>query len=154
MSNKTTTIHMLQESGLRATPQRRAVLEVIAAHGGHLTAEDIYREAQQLKPGISLATIYRALAALEQAGLIQHSFSDRGHDRSRFEPSGAPEHFHFTCLGCGKIIEFESRQVKIIQRELGEQHGAVVTQACMCMSGYCLECARKRASESASQRHC
>ena len=151
MSNENSTIHMLQENGLRATPQRRAVLEVIAAHGGHLTAEDVHREARQLNPRISLATVYRTLATLQQAGLIQHSFSDQGHDRSRFEAAGAPEHFHFTCLSCGRIIEYKSRQVTTIRRELAERHGVTVTQACMCVSGYCQECASRRAGEAVSQ---
>jgi Fur family ferric uptake transcriptional regulator len=153
MSKGNDSIQLLQDSGLRATLQRRTVLEVIAAHGGHLTAEDIYHEARRLNPDISLATVYRTLAAFKEAGLIEHSFSDRGHDRSRFEPAGSPEHFHFNCLGCGTIIEFRSHSIETLRREMAGKHGAVVTQACLCISGYCKECANRQASESANQRN-
>jgi Fe2+ or Zn2+ uptake regulation protein len=148
MAHHTDPLRLLQDSGLRATPQRRTVLSVIAAHGGHMTAEDVYREAKRLNPRISLATVYRTLTTLKEAGLIQHSYSDRDHDHSRFEPAGAPEHFHFTCLGCGKIIEFESRHISTLRRQLADDHGAQVTHACMCFTGYCREC-----RESASQRN-
>jgi Fur family ferric uptake transcriptional regulator len=140
MSNESNPIQLLQDSGLRATPQRQTVLNVIAARGGHLTAEDIFREAKQLNPRISLATVYRALASLREAGLVQHSYTDRDHDHSRFEPAGAPEHFHFTCLGCGKVIEFQSGHIDALRRELARHDGAQVTQACLCLSGYCEMC--------------
>ena len=142
MAHTTDPIQLLQDSGLRATPQRQTVLSVIAVHGGHLTAEDVYREAKRLNPRISLATVYRTLAALKEAGLIQHSYSDGEHDHSRFEAAGAPEHFHFTCLGCGTIIEFESRHVNTLRRQLASDHGAQVTHACMCLTGYCRACSQ------------
>ncbi len=141
MKDQDETMHILQESGLRATSQRRTVIEVIANHKGHLTAEDVYQEAKGLNPRISLATVYRTLAVLKDAGLIEQRYLTREHDRSHFELAGAPTHFHFHCLGCGRIIEFESRRILSgLKRDLTAPHGVTVTEACMCVEGYCEGC--------------
>ncbi len=135
------TIELLQKSGLRATSQRRTIVEVIAEHDGHLTAEEVYLEAKRLNPRVSLATVYRTLAVLKDAGLVEQRFLTAEHDRSHFELAGAPSHFHFRCLGCGKIIEFESREIlKALGRELTAKHDVQVTQTCMCVEGYCDSC--------------
>jgi Fur family transcriptional regulator, ferric uptake regulator len=137
--------HMLQESGLRATTQRRTVLEVVTTHQGPLTAEDIYREAQQINPRISLATVYRTLTSLTDAGVLGHSYLTRDHERSHFELAGASDTFHFHCLMCGKIIEFQSRPVlSALRKELADKYGAEVTGVCLCTDGYCKACADSR----------
>ncbi len=141
MLNQDETIQRLQESGLRATAQRRTIVEVISEHDGHLTAEQVYEEARRLNSRISLATVYRTLAVLKDAGLIEQRYLTAEHDRSHFELAGEPSHFHFRCLGCGKIIEFESREIlKALGRELTAKHDVKVTQTCMCVEGYCESC--------------
>ncbi len=132
---------LLRKVGLRATAQRRAVIEVIAAQGGHLTAEEIYEKARQLNPGISLATVYRTLAALKDAGMVEQRYLTREHNRAHFEKAGASGNFYFKCLGCGKIIEFESQHiVETVQREFSNPEVAELVQICMCLDGYCQKC--------------
>ena len=97
---------ILQDRRLRATSQRRAIVEVIEKHDGHLSADEVYQEARQKNPNISLATVYRTLAILKDAGLIEQHFLTAEHDRSHFELTGTSTHFHFHCLRCGKIVEF------------------------------------------------
>jgi Fur family ferric uptake transcriptional regulator len=136
---------MLQERGLRATTQRRTVLEVITTHRGPLTADDIFREAQQINPRISLATVYRTLTSLTDAGVLDQSFLTRAHERSHFELASAPHTFHFRCLACGKIIDFQSQPVlSALQRELADQYRVEVTDVCLCIDGYCEACAGSR----------
>jgi Fur family ferric uptake transcriptional regulator len=132
---------MLQERGLRATSQRRTVLEVVTTHQGPLTAEDIYREAQHINPRISLATVYRTLTSLKDAGVLDQSYLTRAHERYHFELAGAAERFHFHCLKCGKIIEFQSSPIRsALQKELADKYGAEVTDVCLCSDGYCETC--------------
>jgi Fur family ferric uptake transcriptional regulator len=136
---------MLQESGLRATTQRKTVLEVITMHRGPLTADDIYREAQQINPRISLATVYRTLTSLTDAGVLDQSFLTRTHERSHFGLAGEAHAFHFRCLACGKIIEFQSQPVlSALQRELADKYRVEVTDVCLCVDGYCEACAGSR----------
>lgn len=58
-------------SGLRLTRQRDAVLLILAQSSGFLDAEELGDKARTIEPRISVATIYRTLAALEQAGLVR-----------------------------------------------------------------------------------
>jgi Fur family ferric uptake transcriptional regulator len=142
MNNPQNTIQqMLQKSGLRATSQRKTILEVVTQHRGPLTAEDIYRQAQKLNPRISLATVYRTLTALKDAGVLDQRYLTREHDRSHFELADASERFHFHCLKCGKIIEFQSHRIlSLLRKELADQYRATVTEACLCSDGYCEKC--------------
>ncbi|MCC7451868.1 MAG: transcriptional repressor [Anaerolineae bacterium] len=136
---------LLRKIGLRATAQRRAVIDVISAEGGHLTAEEIYDKARQLNPGISLATVYRTLTALKDAGMIEQRYLTREHGRAHFEKAGASGNFYFKCMGCGKIIEFESQHiVETVQREFHNPDVADLVQICMCLDGYCQDCHNAR----------
>jgi Fur family ferric uptake transcriptional regulator len=52
-------------------------------------------------------------------------------------------HYHFVCLGCGKVIEFDAPLVEKIRRELSESKGVCVTRAHLRFSGYCAQCKRE-----------
>jgi Fe2+ or Zn2+ uptake regulation protein len=149
MSNEDETVQILQESGLRATSQRRTIIEVIEKHDGHLTAEEVYQEAKRQNPHVSLATVYRTLAVLKEAGLIERRYLTAEHDRSHFELAGTATHFHFHCLLCGKIVEFESTEIlKVLERDLEQRHQVQVTQTCMCVEGYCNACRQAGSGEA------
>src|SRR5262245_31812724 len=60
----------LEASGWRYTPQRAAVFSYLCAVDDHPTAEDIYQAVRRQMPRISLATVYKALEALADAGVI------------------------------------------------------------------------------------
>jgi Fur family transcriptional regulator, ferric uptake regulator len=149
MSSEDEARQLLQESGLRATSQRRTIIEVIEKHDNHLTAEDVYQEARRLNPHVSLATVYRTLAVLKDAGLIEQHYLTPEHDRSHFELAGTPSHFHFHCLGCGQIVEFESTEIlQVLARDLEQKQQVIVTQSCMCVEGYCNACHQAGSEES------
>ncbi len=137
---------ILHDKGFRITEQRRIVLDVISDNGGHLTAEQIHERARRVNPRISLATVYRTLAVLRDTGLIKQRYVSREHDRSHFELATAAEHFHFLCLGCGKIVEFESDAATTqILSELAERPEVKnAARVCVCVEGYCRDCGAKR----------
>ena len=86
------------------TKQRAAVLEVIRSAKCHYTAEEIHTEAKKILPGISLATVYNNIHALERDKLIRKI---TGEDLSdRYDSSFIP-HGHLYCKGCGAISDFE-----------------------------------------------
>jgi Fe2+ or Zn2+ uptake regulation protein len=146
MINLKENVHTLQQNGFRITTQRRTVLEVIAQHKGHPTAEEIYYKARQINPRISLATVYRTLTVLRETGLIDQLYLSSDHDRAHFELSSSSEHFHFRCLGCGKVIEFQNRRaVDFVAKDLTQDARiAEVAEVCVCVEGYCQACARSR----------
>ena len=98
---------VFQHSGMRLTPQRRTILEVLDESETHLDAEALYHQAKTRDHNISLATVYRTLAALRQLGLIQQRHLTPDDQRGYYEIADQ-QHYHFTCLRCGRVIEFET----------------------------------------------
>jgi Fur family transcriptional regulator, peroxide stress response regulator len=97
----------LAASGLRFTPQREQVYQVLLAHRDHPTAEQVFLRAKQTMPDISMATVYNCLDALVKCGLVRLVNVDRA--ATRYCPN-MQEHFHFHCESCGGIydIDFDS----------------------------------------------
>jgi Fur family peroxide stress response transcriptional regulator len=88
----------LRQAGLRVTPQRLAVLEVLR-EASHPTAEDIFRAVTRRHPGVSFATVYNTLATLEAHGTVTVIATPEGR---RYDTTVHP-HQHIRCLRCGRI---------------------------------------------------
>ena len=80
---------------------------------------------------------------LTEMGLIERSYLARTHEREHFEPVGAPNHHHFTCLDCRQVIEFQSPGLSRLIGQLQEEFGVEILHACICVEGYCSECKLK-----------
>ena len=147
MINKKEISRTFHERGMRMTAQRKAILEVISRQEELLTAEDIYQQARQVNPHISLATVYRVLAVLHENRLIDRRYLPGDHVHFRFEPSGVAEHFHFLCISCGRIIPFRSQQgtANLLQDLCANPQVAEIAQVCACVEGYCQACSQKKA---------
>ena len=128
-------------AGRRLTSQRRVVLRVLEESDGHLEAEEVYIQAKARAPTISLATVYRTLAVLKEMGLVEehHLGEDHGH----YEAVRDSPHYHFICLGCGKVIEFDTPLVAQIGQELSTREGVRVTNVHLHLNGYCAQCQTK-----------
>jgi Fe2+ or Zn2+ uptake regulation protein len=129
--------------GGRMTPQRRLILQTLNELGGHPTADEICAAARQHEISLNSSTVYRTLAWLEDAGLVDHCHLDAGPDNrhsERFDPVTAIEHHHFVCTACGRVIEFESSRVEIIKQEFAGQHGAEVERSALTLYGLCPGC--------------
>jgi Fe2+ or Zn2+ uptake regulation protein len=96
------TVILLKEIGLRVTPQRRAILELLKENGSHPSAETIYFALLKTHPSISFATVYNTLAKLAEAEKIQQLEIDP--QRKRFDHCLTPHH-HFYCKACGRIFD-------------------------------------------------
>lgn len=128
-------------AGRRLTTQRRLILEVLEESEGHLDAETLHDRVKARNPSISLATVYRTLAVLEDMGRVEkHSL---GEDHGHYEAVRDGPHYHFACLGCGKVIEFDAPEVAQVMCRLSEKEGVQVTDAHLSLSGYCARCREK-----------
>ncbi len=131
-------ITALQASGHRITRQRRVVLEVLEESREHPDAESLYRKARQRAPRLSLATVYRTIAVLKQMGLVaEYSL---GEEHGHFEAIPERPHYHFTCLGCGQVVEFDAPQVAQAVQELAEREGMEIRAIHFSITGYCAGC--------------
>jgi Fe2+ or Zn2+ uptake regulation protein len=129
---------ILQASGRRVTSQR-LLLEVLGGCHEHLDAEEIYALAKKRDPNISLATVYRTLKVLKQVGVVQERHLDPEGQKHHYEMT-AKAHYHFTCLECGRVIEFESHLIERASQELAEKLDLDILHARVHLEGYCPDC--------------
>jgi len=136
----------LQATGRRLTAQRRLLLKVLAECDAHLDAEGIYALAKEQDPNISLATVYRTLGLFKEIGIVQERILDREGQRRYYEVTDEV-HYHFTCLSCGRVIEFESSLIEGAITELSERLSLDIVHAYVHMDGYCPDCQKERSAD-------
>lgn len=120
--------------GLRATPQRRAVIDALRSTTGHLTAEEVFDLVRERLPTISLKTVYETLHSLVAVGELQEL--PLGAGPTRFDPTVRPHH-HLICLDCHRITDadFDTDTIPIDQRQ-----GFTLARIEMIAWGRCPEC--------------
>ena len=94
----------LGATGLRLTPQRQQVYDVLVQKRDHPTAEEVFIRAKKAMPEISHATVYNCLDALVKSGLARQVTVERG--ATRFCPNML-EHGHFHCSDCGTVYDMD-----------------------------------------------
>lgn len=131
---------VLREHELKATNQRIALLKLLDGTQEHFDAEEIYLELLKKEKNVSRATVYRALEALVEQGLVAKL--DFGDGRMRFERTkGDDEHHdHLICEKCGKVIEFFNLEMEAQQLAVCEEHDFEPTDHTMHIFGTCSEC--------------
>ncbi len=130
----------LNVSGLRATSQRALILEVIRR--GHLDADEIYRQAREKQPRLSLSTVYRTLQTLKKLDLVEEVHFDEEHHHYEVKP--AAEHHHLVCIGCGRVVEFQYPLARLVKRNVTEAKDFEITGSEVRMTGYCPKCRQER----------
>ena len=94
----------LADSGLRSTPQREVVYDVLLKKRDHPTADEVFARVRAELSGISLATVYNCLETLVQCDLVRAVNFERG--PTRYCPNLAPHaHFHDESTGATHDIE-------------------------------------------------
>jgi Fur family ferric uptake transcriptional regulator len=88
----------------RLTPQRRAVLDLIADRPGSFTAVEIFEAGRRKTPRLGLATVYRTVELLRGTGSVRPLAGDARPAYVRCEPG---HHHHLVCLACGGVEETE-----------------------------------------------
>ena len=133
----------LKNAGLKVTLPRIKVLEVFrAAEARHLSAEDVYQRLSSRQADVGLATVYRVLTQLEEAGMLaRHNFNA---GKAVYELNEGKHHDHLICLDCGRTDEFTDPTIEKRQRAVAESLGYVLRDHHMALYGYCPACAGKR----------
>ncbi len=131
---------VVKEKGLKYTKQREIVFETILNCEKHLGAEELYNIIVQKYPeeSIGIATVYRALAFLEEANLIASISLDK--DRRKFETNFKAHHDHLICLKCNKIIEFTNDKIEQEQERIAKENEFQLLNHTMYLYGICRDC--------------
>ena len=132
----------LNTAGMRATNQRALILQIIRQREGHPDADEVYRQAREKQPNISLSTVYRTLRQFKESGLIQEVHFNENHHH--YEAKAPQEHHHLLCLGCGKVVEFQYPLSSYVKKNVAEAKGFDISDTEIHLRGYCPECRRRR----------
>lgn len=108
------------EAGVRMTNQRRIIIELIDDADDHPDVDTIYRRAIEIDKTISLATIYRTVGVLEQAGIVDKL--EVGDGKARYELSGE-HHEHLVDVDSGEIHEFQHEELEALKEKIARDMG-------------------------------
>ena len=135
----------LRRRGLRYSTVREAIARAALTYDGHFEVNDLLSELRQA--GVKdahLATVYRTLPLLLEAGIIQQTLLSSG-ERHFYEPAfERPHHDHLICVGCGKVVEFEFEAFEVLQRDIAKRNGFELTAHVHELLGRCSDCRRAK----------
>jgi len=124
---------LLQQTSLKSTPQRLAILKIVE-EAGHISIDDIYKKIKKGFPSISLATIYKNIHSLQKENILSEIKIQN--QKSKFEIKKKP-HSHFICNRCGEVIDIDIKYRCEIEEleKVGE-----VTEKEIYLYGICNRC--------------
>ena len=134
---------LLRDNSLKFTQQRELLFKTLYENEGHYTPEDLYTliKKQNPKLAISIPTIYRTLALLEESGIVNSlSFGAKG---KKYEFGLKEHHDHLICTECGKLIEFHDAMIEKRQEEIARKFNFKMTDHTMNITGICESCQKK-----------
>lgn len=131
-------IERLKESDCRITPQRYAVLKVLANSSEHPSVESIHAKLIEHYPTMSLATVYKTITLLKREGeILELEFSDLG---NRYDGRKPYPHPHVICTECGKIIDPSHLDLEEITSKMMEETGFKIMTHRLDFYGLCPNC--------------
>lgn len=131
----------LQKRDYRLTPQRVALLRILATSEGHPSASQLYEQLRAQFPTTSPATVYKTLSLLREIGeVLELGFAN---DDNRYDGNKPYPHPHVICLLCRKIIDPSVSMVSDLTQQVTEQTGFRVISHRLDFYGVCPECQGK-----------
>jgi Fur family ferric uptake transcriptional regulator len=128
----------LRASGLRWTPQRRTLIDVLREHQGHVTATELITRCRELDPTTTPSTVYRTLDMLEDMGLVRHGHVPGGREEYHILPDQI--HGHLYCMACGATWEIGAATATAVMAVLEGELGFAVDLSHVTISGHCKGC--------------
>jgi Fur family peroxide stress response transcriptional regulator len=130
-----------RECGHRITPQRLALLRLLAASENHPSAAQMYEQLREQYPTMSLATVYKTLSVMKEMGeVLELGFSD---DDNRYDGKYPSPHPHLICIHCRKIIDPEAASIRDFTQEMAENTGFRILGHRLDFYGICPDCQEK-----------
>jgi Fur family peroxide stress response transcriptional regulator len=132
----------LKDQGHRLTPQRMAVLKILAASRDHPSAERIYERVKADFPMTSLATVYKTVTLLKELGeVLELGFSD---DSNRYDGYRPEPHPHLICVRCRNIVDPDVNTLDRLAQEVTQTTGYQIMSHRLDFFGICPRCQQER----------
>ncbi len=130
---------MLAGADLRATRQRAAIVAALERSGRPVTAQALHAKlARGADGGPGLATIYRTLQALAQAGFARTFPAGEGELAYKLCEPG--HHHHLICEGCGLVVEIPYCEVESWASRSARKRGFTLSSHQADVFGLCEDC--------------
>jgi Fur family peroxide stress response transcriptional regulator len=139
-------VALLKPLGIRLTPQRLAIAEVVINSADHPTVRDIYDRVKAFFPYVTLATVYSTLTTLGEAGIVRELAFQR---QSRYDANLSP-HANLVCIGCGTIVDADVGQETVVELEavVARESDFEVASQRVDFYGWCSGCTPNRGSQA------
>ena len=132
---------VLHDRSLKTSRVREAIARVALTYRGHFTVEDLVTVLRA--NGVHeahVATVYRAVPLMIEAGLIQTALISHG-DGQRYETVFEREHHdHLVCTSCGRVVEYQSEALEALQREIAQRYDFELDDHVHELRGRCKAC--------------
>jgi len=130
----------LRAAGLRVTPARQAVLEVVSSTDEHLSADEIVDRVVSLAPDVHRATVFRTLERLADRGMIAHVHVPHAPTTYHVRRPEQRMHLHVVCRTCGAVIDVDPGLLDAAAAELERSNGFRLASEHAALSGTCAAC--------------
>ncbi len=122
----------------RSTKQQAAMREILSEADGFRTAQELHRLLVKKGDSVGLATVYRTLSRLADAGEIDSIVSSDGETQYRRCSDG--HHHHLVCVECGNTVEISAKTVERWAQRMARDHGYTDIHHTVELSGRCPDC--------------
>jgi Fe2+ or Zn2+ uptake regulation protein len=130
----------LRAAGYRVTPQRLMIHSTLVELGRHVGAEELQEAVERRLPNVSLPTVYAALDALEDSGLVRRVSAGQG--RALYDARPA-DHHHLVCRRCGAVEDLDADVSLAGALAAAGQHGFTPDGAEVVIRGLCADCSAR-----------
>lgn len=128
-------------TGARPTRQRAAVAAVLAEVSDFRSAQDLHAMLRERGDSVGLATVYRTLQSLADAGAVDSLRRDDGEVIYRRCSTG--HHHHLVCRSCGLTVEVEGPTVERWSATVAAENGFVDVAHTLEVFGTCGTCVQR-----------
>jgi len=148
MQSTGTIVELFRQKGLRITPQRRAIFEVLTQDDSHPTAEEIYQRVLSVMPDVSRTTVYNTIRELLTLGeLVEvEELSEAG---TRYD-TNVNMHHHLLCLRCQNLLDID-RDFEGLDLSPEETSGYQIVRRQVTFYGYCSNCQADQTSTDSAE---
>jgi Fur family peroxide stress response transcriptional regulator len=138
-----TIVQKLKDHGHKLTPQRLAIVKILAKSEGHPSVEDIHARIKKDFPTMSLATVYRNILLIKSLGeVLELGFPDWS---NRYDGNRPNPHPHVICIKCKKIVDPDLESLDEMKKEVAvETHFKILSHR-LDFFGLCSDCMAEKA---------
>ena len=133
---------------LRPTRQRRAITDALTVANDFQSAQEIHDSLRQAGDKVGLATVYRTLQAMAEAGDVDVRHNPAG--EATYRRCSDSHHHHLVCRSCGRTVEITGSAVERWAHSVAEEYGFSEVSHTVELIGLCAECAARADRGSAS----